>query len=117
LAASHYIVNNVIPQLQQGKHKGFAQSPGSSPSGIIESIHENEASSSQSLVFRYLEGRILYRRINKIPKWARQYIHELHSTVPSAGDVQTMAELRDQVRGLSCMVVELQRELKQKSRR
>ena len=59
----------------------------------------------------------LHRRINNLPRWARAYIHELHSTVPSAGDVQTMADLRDQVRGLSRLVVELQGELKRKSGR
>ena len=59
----------------------------------------------------------LYRRINSLPKWARAYIHELHSTIPSADLIQTLADLRDQVRGLSCKVVELERELKRKSKR
>ena len=49
------------------------------------------------------------RRINKLPKWARDYIHEVHTFV-GAEEVQELWFLRDQNRQLIKLVAELKAE-------
>lgn len=48
-------------------------------------------------------------RLNRLPRWAQQYIHDLASRDP-AGDTQTIADLREQVQALSLRVQELEKE-------
>ncbi len=54
----------------------------------------------------------LSARINKLPKWARDYIHNV-STFIGAEEVQELTFLRDQRRQL----IKLVRELKAENRR
>ena len=48
-------------------------------------------------------------RINKLPKWARDYIHEVHTFV-GAPEVQELTFLRDQNKQLIKLVAELKAE-------
>lgn len=54
----------------------------------------------------------LVRRINRLPHWAQQYIHDLATRADPAGDIETIADLRFQVKALSKLVEELRRELR-----
>lgn len=48
-------------------------------------------------------------RINKLPKWARDYIHQVHTFV-GAEEVEELVFLRDQQRQLVKLVAELKAE-------
>jgi len=48
-------------------------------------------------------------RINKLPKWARDYIHQVHTFV-GAEEVEELIYLRDQNRALVKWVTELKAE-------
>ena len=58
----------------------------------------------------------LNERINKLPKWARDYIHNVHSFV-GALEVQELTFLRDQNRQLIKLVAELKTENKRLKKR
>jgi hypothetical protein len=51
----------------------------------------------------------LSARINKLPKWARDYIHNIHTFI-GAPEVQELTFLRDQRRQLIKLVGELKSE-------
>ena len=51
----------------------------------------------------------LSARINKLPKWARDYIHNIHTFI-GAPEVQGLTFLRDQRRQLIKLVGELKSE-------
>jgi chorismate mutase len=51
-------------------------------------------------------------RINKLPKWARDYIHNIETFV-GAPEVQELTQLRDE----RCQLVKLIAELKAENRR
>jgi len=51
----------------------------------------------------------LAARINKLPKWARDYIHNIETFV-GAPEVRELTYLRDQNRALVKLVGELKRE-------
>ena len=51
----------------------------------------------------------LEQRINKLPKWARDYIHHIETFV-GAPEVQELTFLRDQNRQLVKLVAELKAE-------
>jgi hypothetical protein len=51
----------------------------------------------------------LTRRINGLPRWARQYIHDIETKCDPAGDIRTIAELRDTIRCLEKELKELRR--------
>jgi len=55
------------------------------------------------------EPKNLSERINSLPKWAREYIHELEARADPAGDVQELIFLRDQNKALIKLVGELRR--------
>jgi hypothetical protein len=52
------------------------------------------------------------RRINKLPKWARDYIHNIQTFV-GAQEVEELTFLRDQ----NCQLIQLIRELKAENAR
>jgi hypothetical protein len=56
-------------------------------------------------------------RINKLPAWARQYIHDLATRADPAGDLWELASLREQRDALVKKVSELQRELRKRTGR
>jgi hypothetical protein len=39
-------------------------------------------------------------RINALPDWARQHIHDIETKCDPAGDIRTITELRDTIRAL-----------------
>jgi hypothetical protein len=49
-------------------------------------------------------------RINRLPTWARRYIHDLETRADPSGDIRDLADLRDQRDGLVKMVEKLKRE-------
>jgi hypothetical protein len=55
-------------------------------------------------------------RINRLPKWAREYLHHVDTFV-GAGEVQEIFFLRDQNRALIKMVAELKAENRRFRRR
>jgi lysyl-tRNA synthetase class I len=54
-------------------------------------------------------GDRLSDRINKLPKWARDYIHNVHTFV-GAEEVQELTLLRDQQKQLLKVIAELKAE-------
>ena len=58
----------------------------------------------------------LSRRINKLPKWAREYIHNVRTFV-GAPEVEELTFLRDQNRQLIKLVAELKAENRRLKRR
>ena len=56
-----------------------------------------------------MEPDAFSKRVNKLPKWARDYIHEV-STFVGAEEVQALTFLRDQRRQLIKLVAELKPE-------
>ena len=58
----------------------------------------------------------LEQRINKLPKWARDYIHHIETFV-GAPEVQELTFLRDQNRQLVKLVAELKAENKHLKKR
>jgi hypothetical protein len=58
----------------------------------------------------------LSERINKLPKWARDYIHHIETFV-GAEEVQELTFLRDQNRQLIKLVAELKAENKRLKKR
>ena len=52
------------------------------------------------------ETELLSRRINKLPKWARDYIHNVRTFV-GAPEVEELTLLRDQNKQLIRLVAEL----------
>jgi lysyl-tRNA synthetase class I len=54
-------------------------------------------------------GDRLSDRINKLPKWARDYIHNVHTFV-GAEEVQELTLLRDQQKQLLKFIAELKAE-------
>jgi len=57
----------------------------------------------------FMEPDLFSQRINKLPKWARDYIHQV-STFIGAEEVQELTFLRDQNRQLIKLVGELKAE-------
>jgi ribosomal protein L10 len=55
-------------------------------------------------------------RINRLPKWARDYIHHVHTFV-GAEEVEELTQLRDERRLLVKLVTELKAENRQLKRR
>jgi hypothetical protein len=55
-------------------------------------------------------------RINKLPKWARDYIHHVH-TFCGAEEVEELIQLRDQRRQLIKLIAELKAENRRLRRR
>jgi len=55
-------------------------------------------------------------RINKLPKWARDYIHHVHTFV-GAPEVEELIYLRDQNKQLIKLVAELKAENRRLSRK
>jgi hypothetical protein len=53
-----------------------------------------------------MEPDALSARINKLPKWARDYIHQVH-TFCGAEEVEELIQLRDQRRQLIKLIAEL----------
>jgi hypothetical protein len=51
----------------------------------------------------------LSRRINKLPKWARDYIHHVHTFV-GAPEIEELMLLRDERRQLVKLIAELKAE-------
>lgn len=45
-------------------------------------------------------------KINALPDWARQYIHDIETKCDPAGDVRTITELRDTIRALEAEAAE-----------
>ncbi len=58
-------------------------------------------------MFRMIQN--LSERINKLPKWARDYIHHVH-TFMGAPEVEELIYLRDQNKALPRLVGELKAE-------
>jgi hypothetical protein len=54
----------------------------------------------------------LSRRINKLPKWARDYIHHVQTFV-GAPEVAELSQLRDERRQLIRLITELKEENRQ----
>jgi protein tyrosine/serine phosphatase len=52
----------------------------------------------------------LVARINKLPKWARDYIHHLSTRVDPQGEIEELVQLRDQRRQLIKLIAELKAE-------
>jgi hypothetical protein len=57
-----------------------------------------------------ISKRDLADRINRLPNWARKYIHDLETRADPSGDIQELADLRDQRDGLVKIVEQLKRE-------
>jgi hypothetical protein len=57
-----------------------------------------------------ISKRDLADRINRLPDWARKYIHDLETRADPSGDIQELADLRDQRDSLVKMVEQLKRE-------
>jgi hypothetical protein len=57
-----------------------------------------------------IAGDDLNDRINRLPLWARRYIHELETRADPSGDIRDLAELRDQREGLVKVMAQLKRE-------
>jgi hypothetical protein len=58
-----------------------------------------------------MKSDVLSARINKLPKWAREYLHNVHTFV-GAPEVEELTFLRDQNKQLSKLVAELKAENK-----
>jgi hypothetical protein len=58
----------------------------------------------------------LSSRINSLPKWARDYIHNVHTFI-GAPEVQELTFLRDQNRQLMKLIAEVKAENKRLKRR
>jgi hypothetical protein len=56
-----------------------------------------------------LEPYAFFARINRLPKWARDYIHHVH-TFCGAEEVEELIQLRDQRRQLIKLIAELKAE-------
>ena len=58
----------------------------------------------------------LERRVNKLPKWAREYIHTV-ATFVGAPEVEELIQLRDERRTLIKLIAELKAENKRLKKR
>lgn len=63
-----------------------------------------------------MKPSLLSARINKLPKWARDYIHDVHTFI-GAPEVQELTFLRDQNRQLMKLIAEVKAENKRLKRR
>ena len=52
----------------------------------------------------------LVDRINRLPVWARRYIHDLETRIDPSGDIRDLADFRDQRDGLLKIVEQLKKE-------
>ena len=88
---------SLIVQHHLGGRGGVPHEPNSM--SCIECDNEAFHASSES---RQAETREpLSARINALPEWARQYIHDIETRCDPAGDIRTITELRDTIRALT----------------
>lgn len=56
-----------------------------------------------------LRRRPISERIESLPRWARQYIHDIETKCDPSGDIRTVTELRDTIRCLEARIRELEK--------